>query len=203
VQPAECHNAARAMSTPDNPFAPPRADNEAPPNIDPASPHAQRTALLRYERLIRYAGYDLLAIGIICFINDIPRVLFGGAPTNFLQIPATLWHGIYAVVDLACVAAGIGIVRYEPWSRSAGLAVAAAFVFRFPLGTAFAAVIAKRLLSKNSRQIFTAEHAAIRSATPELNPKYPLVRVLIGIALLLVLFWVVYQIISAENAANR
>lgn len=164
---------------PASPYAPPQASLET-------AAVQRRAALLRTEAGLRTLGGIFLAEGAGLGLVGLALVVeLVAAP------PANLGAGV-ARVAMALTAAGLGAAHlrlgrglraFAPWARWPAVVACLPLLAFAPLGTIVALDGLWRLVFGGGPRVLSAEHAALRAATPGLVPRSSAL-VWIGAALL-------------------
>ncbi len=67
---------------------------------------------------------------------------------------ATGWMILLLVLTLPCIALGVGLLNFRPWTRSFGTIIAILELLNFPIGTAFGVYALWVLMSPEADQLF-------------------------------------------------
>jgi hypothetical protein len=72
-----------------------------------------------------------------------------------LSYLVTGWMILLLVLMLPCIALGVGLLKFRPWTRSLGAIIAILELLNFPIGTVFGVYALWVLLSPEADQLFT------------------------------------------------
>ena len=151
------------MSTPVNPYAPPKANVE---DVSGASSdiEAIRLEYIKHETSVR-------SIGTLYYIGGVFMVMAG---TGLLMAPEQdpvmrPIGGLYLVLGVVSVVVAWGMRRLRRWAGGASIALSAISLLGFPIGTLISAYILYLLLSAKGRRLFEPDYADIVAATPHIK----------------------------------
>jgi hypothetical protein len=158
-----------------------------------------RKRFLNHEASVQSIG-TLYVLGSIFGILGSGVVLFGGISAAFAPDDPSVPPGakvmgavIVLSIGIAFLAisilqfwVGVGLQKLKPWTRIAGIVLAAIGLLGFPIGTLISAYFLYLLVSKKGVYVFSDEYCQIREQTPHIRYKTSII-LWIFVALIVIL----------------
>lgn len=108
--------------------------------------------------LVTFLGIGMISSGALRQVLDsIPYM-----PLDSLKIVGWLISAILLLVSLPGVIAGIGLIRFKPWSRMLAMVIAVFSLFSFPIGTALGIYALWVLLANDSKKLLESANKRVR-----------------------------------------
>ena len=100
--------------------------------------------------LITFLGIGMISSGALRHTLDALPYM----PLGILGMVGWLISGLMLLTSLPGLIAGIGLIRFKPWSRMLAMVIAVFTLFSFPIGTALGIYALWILLSNESIELF-------------------------------------------------
>jgi hypothetical protein len=107
---------------------------------------------------VKTLGVLCILVGALGGMAGITYFGFFGGPTAYgpvLGYIVTGWMILLLVLMLPCIALGVGLLKFRPWTRSLGAIIAILELLNFPIGTVFGVYALWVLMSPEADQLFT------------------------------------------------
>lgn len=175
-----------------NPFASTETEVDAP-YADLPTDEARERQLPFEKRVIRIASWSMF-FGVWIALFGVGNSLMWVRRWSEAGAAGSLAIGLLVLsVGVAKIANGFVLRSYHPLAAKVSLGLWLLVVPLFPVGTWVGIRSMIELVRRGSRCVFSAEGAAIRAATPAMDPKRPSPVVpLAGPFVILAFCWVVY-----------
>jgi hypothetical protein len=104
-------------------------------------------------------------LGVLCILVGALGGLAGGLYFGFLAGPTaygpvigyilTGWMLLLLILMLPCIALGVGLLKFRPWTRSLGAVIAILELLNVPIGTVFGVYALWVLMSPEADRLFS------------------------------------------------
>jgi hypothetical protein len=109
-----------------------------------------------YSSFILIAGFMVLFVGKVMIAFILSQQPTGGPPLFFLKPLLTMIGFAILILGALGMAAGVGLLRREPWARLLALVVGCIALIKVPLGTALGIYTLWVLVSSTGEREYTA-----------------------------------------------